>query len=348
MSDARRDHDITRRHFLQATGAVAVSPLLTDCSRGATGDPAPPFPGAKPPVKGPFGAKSTAEEVTQGIDLKGKTVLITGVNSGIGQETMRVLALRGAHVLGTARTLEKAKAACAEIQGQCTPLALELEDFDSVVACANQVRELGMPLDALVCNAGIMALPKLEQLRGIEKQFAVNHLGHFILVNRLISQVQAAPQGRVVVVSSGAYKSAPAAGIEFDNLSGEHDYQPNKAYGQSKLANQLMSRELARRLKDTRATSNAIHPGVIFTNLGRHFPEWKLTMARLIGWTFMKTVPQGAATTCYVATNPALAGVTGYYFQDCNPIKLEAHGEDDALAAKLWSVSEAMTKAWLA
>jgi NAD(P)-dependent dehydrogenase (short-subunit alcohol dehydrogenase family) len=205
-----------------------------------------------------------------------------------------------------------------------------------------------MPLDVLVCNAGIMALPKLEQLRGVEKQFAVNHLGHFILVNRLLAQVQAAPAGRVAVVSSGAYKSAPTAGIEFDNLSGERDYAPNKAYGQSKLANQLMSRELARRLKDTRATSNAIHPGVIFTNLGRHFPEWKLVAARLIGWTFMKTVQQGAATTCYVATSPALAGVSGYYFQDCNPMKLIAHGEDDALAAKLWSVSEEMTRQWLA
>lgn len=341
-------NELTRRRFLQASGAVAVAPLLSDCASGPEGEPAPPFPGARPPVRGPFGAKSTAEEVTRGIDLKGKTVLITGVNSGIGQETMRVLALRGAHVFGTSRTLEKARTACADVQGLCTPLALELEDFDSVVACANQVRELGMPLDVLVCNAGIMALPKLEQVRGIEKQFAVNHLGHFILVNRLLSQVQAAAAGRVVVVSSGAYKSAPAVGIEFDNLSGERDYAPNKAYGQSKLANQLMSRELVRRLKDTRATSNAIHPGVIFTNLGRHFPEWKLLAARLIGWTFMKTIQQGAATTCFVGTNPALEGVSGYYFQDCNAVKLIGHGEDDVLAAKLWSVSEEMTKQWLA
>lgn len=293
---------------------------------------------------GPFGADSTALEVTAGLDLSGKTVLVTGATSGLGLETMRVLALRGAHVIGTGRTLEKAKAACDGVAGRTTPIALELERWDTIVAATDLVRTLGIPLDALICNAGIMALPQLEQVNGLEKQFAVNHLGHFLLVNRLLPQVKAAPQGRVVHVSSLGYRWAPPSGIEFDNLSGERDYQPNKMYGQSKLANGLFSLELARRLRQegSTATSNAVHPGVINTNLGRHFATWKRAAAGLIGWTFMKSVEEGAASTCYVATSPALAQTSGIYFEDCNPVVPEAgkHMEDLAMAAKLWTTSE--------
>ena len=119
-----------------------------------------------------------------------------------------------------------------------------------------------------MCNAGVMEVPTAEQINGIERHFVTNHLGHFLLTQRLLPQLIAAPQGRVVVVSSGAYKQAPAAGIEFDNLSGERDYEPRKAYGQSKLANYLFVRELARRLAGTRVTANALQPGVIMTNLG--------------------------------------------------------------------------------
>ena len=133
----------------------------------------------------------------------------------------------------------------------------------------------------LICNAGIMELPTLEQVNGIEKQFFVNHLGHFVLVNRLLDQVIHAPQGRIVNVSSGAaIRSAPESGIEFDNLSGERDYQPDKAYGQSKLANVLFTLELARRLDKTDATANALRPGVIPTNLGRHMPSMENMGAR--------------------------------------------------------------------
>lgn len=306
-------------------------------------------PGA--PV-GPFGAESTAEEVTAGLDLAGRTALVTGGTSGLGLETARVLALRGAHVLVTGRTLEKAKAACATLPGRTTPIELELERWDTVAAAADLVRTLGMPIDMLVCNAGIMALPTLEQVYGIEKQFAVNHLGHFILVNRLLPQVKAAPQGRVVAVSSAGYRWAPPAGIEFDNLSGARGYEPNKMYGQSKLANGLMTLELARRLGEegSGATANAVHPGVINTNLGRHFPAWKRAAGKLIGWTFMKSVHQGAATSCYVATAPALAQTRGLYFEDCNPVVPAPgkHMDDTALAARLWSVSEGLVKEYLA
>lgn len=123
----------------------------------------------------------------------------------------------------------------------------------------------------------------------------------------------------MVVVASGAYKQAPLSGIEFDNLSGERDYVPRKFYGQSKLANYLFVRELSRRLAGTRATANALQPGVIMTNLGRYLPWYQIAAAKLIGWTFMKNVEQGAATQLYLATNPQLALVSGYFFKDCNP-----------------------------
>jgi NAD(P)-dependent dehydrogenase (short-subunit alcohol dehydrogenase family) len=260
---------------------------------------------------------------------------------------MRVLAMRGAHVLCAARTLEKAEEACAGIRGRTTPVVIELTDFPSIVSGTDAVRAMGMPIDMLILNAGIMALPELEQVNGLEKQFVTNHLGHFIVGNRLLPQVQAAAQGRVVVLSSSGYQWAPDVGIEFDNLSGERGYEPNKMYGQSKLANHLYARELAKVLAGSTATANSVHPGVIMTNLGRSFPEWKQTAARLIGWTFMKSVEAGTATTCYVATAPALATVSGCYFADCNPESPGGNMENDALAAKLWAVSEDLTRPYL-
>ena len=338
---------MNRRKVLLGAGVLAVAgtgALVAErATRGSRGPSRPPGV----PV-GPFGADSTAEEVTAGLDLTGKVALVTGVNSGLGAETLRVLTLRGAHVFGTARTLEKASAACAAAGSRATPFALELTDFASVVACAEAVRRQGVPLDMLVCNAGIMALPQLEQVNGLEKHFVTNHLGHFLLVHHLLDRVVAAPQGRVVVVSSRGYQWAPPEGIEFDNLSGARgEYEPNRAYGQSKLANGLFSLELARRLRGTNATSNSVHPGIIKTNLGRHFPRWKRALSELIGWTFMKGIPAGAATGCYVATNPRLAGVSGCYFANCNPEVPGGRMQDEALAARLWAVSEDLTRQWL-
>jgi NAD(P)-dependent dehydrogenase (short-subunit alcohol dehydrogenase family) len=304
---------------------------------------------------GGFDKHATAELVTEGLDLSGKTALVTGATSGLGFETARVLALRGANVIVAGRTKDKAAAAIAELTSKSSsvefvPVALELTDFDSVAACASEITSVGVPLDMLICNAGIMALPQLEQVRGLEKQFVTNHLGHFLLVNKLLPRVTAAPQGRVVVVSSLGYRWAPPTGIEFDNLSGVRGYEPNKMYGQSKLANGLFSRELARRLAaaGSTATSNAVHPGVINTNLGRHFAAWKRAAASVIGWTFMKSVEEGAATSVYVATYPGLAKVNGYYFEDCNAVKPFGFMEDDAMAAQLWSVSEELTRSYLA
>lgn len=337
---------MNRRKALGLTAAVAVAGggawAVQRARRG--GRPARP-PGV--PV-GPFGAASTAEEVTAGLDLRGRVALVTGATSGLGAETLRVLALRGAHVIGTGRTLDKAAAACRAAGDHATPVALELTDFESVVACADAVRRHVPALDMLICNAGIMALPTLEQVYGLEKHFVTNHLGHFLLVNRLLDRVTAAPQGRVVVVSSRGYVWAPPEGIEFDNLSGARgEYEPNRAYGQSKLANGLFSLELARRLAGTNATSNSVHPGIIKTRLGRHFPGWKKVLSELTGWAFMKSIAAGAATQCYVATNPRLAGVSGCYFANCNPEIPGGRMRDEALAARLWSVSEQLTRRWL-
>ena len=296
----------------------------------------------------PFDAKATAELVTKGLDLSGKTALVTGANSGLGLETMRVLAMRGATVIGTGRTLEKARKACESVSGNTIPVALELTDFDSVSACAETVRALNTPIDILVLNAGIMALPELEQVNGLEKQFVVNHLGHFLLTNLLLDRVVAAPAGRVVVVSSSALKWADETAIEWDNLSGERDYNANRAYGQSKLANALFSLQLSRRLADTNATSNSMNPGAVLTNLQRHAPAWAVKLGDWVGPAFMKTPAEGASTICYMAAHPLLDGVSGHYFINCNPVSLGGNSEDLAMAARLWEVSSDLTSEYLA
>jgi NAD(P)-dependent dehydrogenase (short-subunit alcohol dehydrogenase family) len=305
--------------------------------------------GAQDVPRSSFAAGASAEEVTAGIDLSGKTIVVTGCNSGIGLETMRVLALRGAQVIGTARTLERGQEACASVKGRATPVVLELSDFDSVVACANAIRAMNTPIDALVCNAGVL-LTELQQVRGLEMQFVVNHLGHFILVNRLLERLTAAPQGRVVVVGSVAHQFAPPGGIQFDNLSGKG--WERQAYGHSKLANGLFSLELSKRLAGTRATSNSLHPGVVATNIMRNMnftpPAGGGNRGGGGGFGGMETPAQGAATSCYLASNPALARVTGLYFADCNPAEQSAYQKDPAMAAKLWQVSTGLTRPYLA
>lgn len=329
-----------RRTFVQGAGLLSVLACLPASALAQII--------SRPPPISPFGADSTAEQVTAGLDLSGKTYAITGANSGLGYETMRVLAMRGAHVIGIARTMEKAEEACASVTGKTTPAFLDLEDLQSVVNCAATIRGLGIPLDGLVCNAGIMALPERELVHGVEKQFAVNHLGHFVLINQLLETVEAAPQGRFVILSSMAHRGAPDEGIQFEDLAFDQDYSAWTAYGHSKLANALCSLELARRLSGTSTTANSVHPGVISTNLGRHLPWYMQWGGQLFGWAFMKTTEQGAATQTYVATNPGLVGVNGVYFVDCNPDPGETpHMQDEAMARRLWQVSEELTRDYL-
>jgi NAD(P)-dependent dehydrogenase (short-subunit alcohol dehydrogenase family) len=286
-----------------------------------------------------FGYGTTAEQATEGLDLRGKTYLLTGCNSGIGLETLRVLGLRGGHVIAAARTKAKARQAGVEADvSEITPVACELSDPASVRACVAEVQRSGRALDAIICNAGIMALSRPTRERGYELQLFTNHIGHFILVTGLLDALAAA--GRVVMVSSRAHRNTPPGGILFDDLGYERGYKPWKAYGQSKLANILFARELARRLADAGQTAYALHPGVIQTNLGRHMGKAAQVVFGAVKPLFLKTVPQGAATQCYLATRPGLEAASGQYFADCNPARTSAYGADDALAARLWRVSE--------
>jgi len=334
---------ISRRQFLAAGGVAAAGSALPGCVNTDGEDYGRP---EGVPLSN-FDKSSTAWEVTEGLDLTGKVAFITGCNSGLGYETMRVLTARGATVIGAARTMEKAQTAADSIDGNVIPVVAELSDLSSLVACGEAVNKIGQPIDMLILNAGIMALQELEQVDGIEKHLYVNHLGHFVLTNRLLPWVLQSPEGRVVVVSSSGHSFAPDDGIQFDNLSGETDYDPWKMYGISKLANGLFSVELNKRLQGTNAVSNSIHPGVINTNLGRHFPWWQRVAASTIGWTFMKSTEAGAATQTYVATAPALEGYGGYYFSDCNPINPDPRMQDEAQAAQLWDVSVDLTRDYL-
>ncbi len=295
--------------------------------------------------KGPngFGYGSTAEEVTDGLDLSGKTILVTGCNSGIGQETMRVLLLRGAHVLGAARTEAKAKDAGAGMAeknpaAKLTPVACELSEPTSVRASVEAVKKLGVRLDAVVCNAGIMALPKREVKHGLELQFLTNHVGHFLLVTGLLDTL--ADDGRVVMLSSSAHRRAPKDTILWDDLAMEKGYSAFEAYGQSKMANLLFSNELARRFEGTKRTSNACHPGVIHTNLARYMNPLAEAALAVGGALFMKTIPQGAATQTLLAVHPSVAGVSGKFFQDCNEAQPRGDGRDPEKAKRLWDVTE--------
>lgn len=330
---------VNRRQFLHASAATAAVATLPACSADHT-----VVIDSSLPV-GPYGAKSTAEEVTRGMDLSGKTALVTGCNSGIGLETMRVLALRGAHVIGTGRTLEKAERACASVEGDTTPLVLELSDFQSCVDCAAAVAAMHVPLDILIPNAGIGTFADFELVDGVEKIFVVNYLGHVVLTMNLLPLVQLAPAGRIVHVGSRmGYMAAPDVGIDFDNLHGEKEYNANEAYGRSKLANALFSLKLSQLLDPAKTASNAIHPGFVQTNIGRDAEGIIGFLYNSVAPMIQKTLAEGAATQVYVATSPIVAGVSGAYFEDCNPVRIEGpnHVFDQALADQLWDVTRTM------
>lgn len=284
-----------------------------------------------------FGFGTSAEQVTAGLDLTGKNLLITGSTSGLGEASARALGDRGARIFAAARSIDKAEALCRTLAGSPHPVACDLADPFSVLACVDAVTQAGAVFDAIICNAGIMALPELERVFGYEKQFFTNHIGHFLLVTRLLPRL--GPNGRVVVVSSDAHRMAPIGGIDFDNLSGERSYNAWTAYGRSKLANLLFAKELARRLPHAGQSANAVHPGVIMTNLQRSMTPLTRAMMHLGGPLFLKTTAQGAATQCYVAVHPSMRE-NGEYFADCNVRQPRRAARDRALAEKLWQVSE--------
>ncbi len=289
-----------------------------------------------------FNKRSTADQVLDGLDLSGRTFLLTGCASGIGFETMRALAARGGHVIGTGRTLRRAAEACGRVAGPTTPVACDQDDFASVAAAAVAVRALGVPLDAIIGNAGIF-LPQTAAVRyGVESQFRINHLSHMLLVLRLADLLRDGSGRLVMVSSSAAQQFAPKEGVAFDNLDAHLGYRATRFYGQSKLANLTFAKSMAERLRARRISANALHPGVILsTGIGRSLGPVGQAAARL-GALFSKSIAAGAATQCLLAAHPALASYSGGYYADCQPARPNPLSDDMAFQERLWSASEAI------
>ncbi|XP_078148054.1 short-chain dehydrogenase TIC 32 B, chloroplastic-like isoform X2 [Carex rostrata] len=302
-----------------------------------------------------FGSASTSEQVTEGIDASKLTAIVTGGASGIGLETARVLALRGAHIIIAARNMEAASNAKAQIlekipKARVDTIKLDLSSLKSVRAFADEFLSMDLPLNLLINNAGIMFCPFQLSEDGIELQFATNYLGHFLLTNLLLEKMKSTAkstgiEGRIVNLSSIAHHHTYKKGICFEQLNDPTIYSDKKAYGQSKLASILHTKELSRRLREEGAniTVNSVHPGLIMTNLMRHSLCF-MKMLKVFSYMCWKTVPQGAATTCFVATNPSLEGVTAEYFSDCNEEKTYVLARDEKLAKDLWEFSEKLVQ----
>lgn len=282
----------------------------------------------------------SAEDATSGLDLRGKHVLVTGVSSGLGEETMRVLRLRGAHVIGTARTEARAvEAGARHGGGSFTGVGCELAEPGSVRACAEAIAARGVRLDAIVANAGIAGPRTVQRVHGIEQQFFVNHVGHFMLVTALLPQLSEA--GRVVVLASDAHRIAPRRGICFDDLGATRGYQALSWYAHSKLANLLFTTALARRFDGTRRTANAVHPGIVRTKLGRDGAGLVTDVVlRLLDRVVATSIADGAATQCWAAVHPDAARHHGAYLVDGRAVAPRADATDAALAERLWRHTE--------
>ncbi|KAM3340936.1 short-chain dehydrogenase TIC 32 B, chloroplastic [Capsicum galapagoense] len=305
-----------------------------------------------------FGSATTAEQVTDGIDGSNLTAIVTGGASGIGLETARVLAMRNVHVIIAARNMEAAKEAKQCILENNKDARIDIEKLDlnsirSVKAFADNFKELNLPLNILINNAGVMFCPYQLSEDGIEVQFATNHLGPFHLTNLLIDKMKetakaTGTQGRIVNLSSMAHYLTYKEGIRFDKINDKNSYQDKLAYGQAKLATILHANELSRRLQEEGAniTVNSLHPGLIMTPLMRH-SSLLSKFLKVFAPFIWKNVPQGAATTCYAALHPSLKGVTGRYFNDCNEYGPSKLAYDEDLARKLWDFSNDMIDAAL-
>lgn len=307
----------------------------------------------------PFHSHATAEEVIKGVDLSGRRVVVTGGSSGIGTETVRVLAEAGAEVtIATRDPAAGARIAAtfAGAPGTVRSAALDLADLSSVAAF---VRDWSGPLDVLVANAGIMALPVRQvNAQGWELQLATNYLGHFALTLGLHDSLRAAGRARIVVVSSGAHLAAP---FDFDDPQFERrPYDAWTAYGQSKTADVLLAVG-ARRWAADGITANALNPGWILTNLTRHMDEATMREmgaidenGEIIPQPYLKTVAAGAAVSVLLAASPLVEGVTGRYFEDNQeappadpkvPGGVAAYALDPEAADRLWDYGSSVIAA---
>ncbi len=302
----------------------------------------------------PFGAETTTDEVLEGQDLNGLRVLVTGVSAGLGVETARALTAHGAKVVGAARDLEKAKKATADIPG-IELIELDLASLASVRACADALNADGRKFDLVIANAGVMACPKGLTSDGFETQFGTNHLGHFVLVNRIAPLIKD-DGGRLVNLSSSGHRISD---VNLDDPNFETTpYTEFGAYGRSKTANVLFAVEFDRRHKARGVRATAVHPGGIQTELGRHMTpaliEQITNMTRTSdtsgATTFRwKSIPQGAATSVWAGVVADADAVGGRFCEDCHVAELSedpsfrggvrAYALDPERAKALWAKS---------
>lgn len=316
-----------------------------------------------------FNATSTTDEVLSGVDLRGKRILVTGVSAGIGIETARSLAARGAHVIGAARDLGKAESATAQLQreadaggGRFELAVLDLANLASVRACAQALLAQGQPFDVVIANAGVMATPFGHTVDGFETQFGTNHLGHFLLVNRIAPLLR--PGGRLVNLSSAGHRYS---NVDLQDPNFERTpYDPFVAYGRSKTANILFAVAFDRRHRERGIRAAAVHPGGIRTELSRHMDPARLQNLReQINQELAKegkppfqykSIPQGAATSVWAAVVASPGDIGGRYCANCqvghvvtDSGSITAEGSnvrdyalDPATAEALWKKSEQM------
>lgn len=314
-------------------------------------------------MAGPFGATSTTDDVLAGVDLTGKRILVTGVSAGLGVETARALASHGAQVVGAARDLKKAHVATEQVRAQAANggglelIELDLASLASVRACADTLVADGRPFDVVIANAGVMATPFGKTADGFETQFGTNHLGHFVLVNRIASLIK--PGGRLVNLASSGHRFS---NVNLEDPNFDHTpYTEFGAYGRSKTANILFAVEFDRRHKARGVRAVAVHPGGIQTELGRHMtPESMAALLKSIEdaspagtpafeW---KTIPQGAATSVWSGLVASADLVGGLYCEDCHVAEpqenedvragVRAYALDPDNAKALWAKSEEM------
>ncbi len=309
-----------------------------------------------------FGFSSTADEVLEDHDLTGRTAFITGGYSGLGRETARAMAAKGADIIlsgrDDAKLAQAAKEIADETGAKVETLACDLSSQDSIRAAGADACARLDKIDLLINNAGVMACPKGTTADGFETQFGTNHLGHFLLTAKLMSLVEKGQNPRVIALSSRAHHSS---GVDLDDPNyNQREYEKWQAYGQSKTANALFAVELDRRGKDRGIRAFSVHPGGIVTNLGRHLSPEDIVVLRArlqkaaeasgkgADSTF-KTVAQGAATTCWAATAPDVLDHGGAYCEDCHVAKqddidtigsVRSYAADPDIAKKLWALTE--------
>jgi NAD(P)-dependent dehydrogenase (short-subunit alcohol dehydrogenase family) len=318
-----------------------------------------------------FGATSTTEDVLSGTNLSGKRILVTGVSAGLGIETARSLAAHGAQVVGAARDLGKAKAATAQVQkdaadngGSFALVELDLASLKSVRACADALLAKGEPFDVVIANAGVMATPFGHTADGFETQFGTNHLGHFVLINRIASLIR--PSGRVINLSSAGHRYS---NVDLEDPNFERTpYEPFVAYGRSKTANILFAVAFDKRHRALGVRAAAVHPGVIRTELARYTDASRLEKlleqmnqqlaAEGKGPFQWKTIPQGAATSVWAAVVAPADEIGGRYCENCHvghivPDQVTISGVSEGVrgyaldpdnAEALWKKSEELVK----